>query len=291
MAPRPSPQTDRVVELVEMLAADGDGGISLAEVSRRLGVHKASCHSMLASLLRSGWLLREPVRKTYHLGPGLARLGAAAASRFPALELARPAMASLAAATGCHCIAFSVGPDHTTVVDQVRSPAGGGHPMPIGTEIPLRPPYGASVVAWQAREDQERWIASLPPGARVHYRKAMAAVRDRGFAVGLHVLPDVRLQELAFLVRTAEVRHDRLGSLAQELTDELVHRHEWFPAALSARRSYDVSHIDTPVFGSAPPPLLMLCLVPVPSTLSGAAIGELGVRLRDAARQLTSALA
>ena len=75
MAPRPSPQTERVVNLFEHLAGDGSrgmAGMTLAQVSRHLSVHKASCHSMLSELLRAGWLLRDPVRKTYHLGPALA---------------------------------------------------------------------------------------------------------------------------------------------------------------------------------------------------------------------------
>ena len=77
----------------------------MAEVSRHLSVHKASCHSMLSELLRAGWLLRDPVRKTYHLGPALVRLGREAAGRYPALVLARSAMAELSAATGAHCVA------------------------------------------------------------------------------------------------------------------------------------------------------------------------------------------
>ena len=48
MAPRPSPQTERVVNLFEQLAGDGSPGMTLAEVSRHLSVHKASCHSMLS---------------------------------------------------------------------------------------------------------------------------------------------------------------------------------------------------------------------------------------------------
>ncbi|EUA43502.1 iclR helix-turn-helix domain protein [Mycobacterium xenopi 3993] len=124
------------MSLFEQLAGDEGRGMTLAQVSRHLSVHKASCHAMLSELLRAGWLLRDPVRKTYHLGPALVRLGREAASRYPALVLARCAMAELSAATGAHCIAFSVSDDHSTVVDQVRSPHGGGHPMPIGTQFP-----------------------------------------------------------------------------------------------------------------------------------------------------------
>lgn len=52
MPPRPSPDR-RVVKLFEHLAGEGRDGLTLAEVSRCLNVHKASCHSMLAELLQS----------------------------------------------------------------------------------------------------------------------------------------------------------------------------------------------------------------------------------------------
>lgn len=289
MAARPSPQTERVVNLFEHLAGDGNEGMTLAEVSRHLSVHKASCHSMLSELLRAGWLLRDPIRKTYHLGPALVRLGREAESRYPALVLARSVMAELSAATGAHCIAFSVSAEYSTVVDQVRSPHGGGHPMPIGTQFPHRPPYGASIVAWAGRDARERWLAALPEDVRDRYRRALAAAKQRGYAVGLHILPDLRLQELAQIVRSAEVRSSRLSQLAQALTDELIHQEEWFPVNLNPDRTYDVSHVDSPILEGSRV-ALMLSLVPSAEPMSGAAVTRLGAQLSSATRRLSAAL-
>jgi DNA-binding IclR family transcriptional regulator len=290
MAPRPSPQTERVVNLFEHLAGDGSQGMTLAEVSRHLSVHKASCHSMLSELLRAGWLLRDPVRKTYHLGPALVRLGREAAGHYPALTLARSAMVELSATTGAHCVAFSVGDDYSTVVDQVRSRQGGGHPMPIGTQFPHRPPYGASTVAWAGPEAREHWLAALPDNVRDRYRGAIAAARQRGYAVGLHLLPDLRLQELALIVRSAEVRSTRLSQLAQALTDELIHQEEWFPVSLDPGRTYEVSHIDSPILGPRSRISLMLSLVPSPEPMSGADATAMGEQLAAATRRLGAAL-
>ncbi|SBS77409.1 conserved hypothetical protein [uncultured Mycobacterium sp.] len=290
MAPRPSPQTERVVNLFEHLAGDGTRGITLAEVSRQLGVHKASCHSMLSELLRAGWLLRDPVRKTYHLGPALVRLGREAAGRYPALVLARSAMAELSATTGAHCVAFSVDEDYSTVVDQIRSSHGGGHPMPIGTQIPHRPPYGASTVAWRGRDVRERWLAALPDDVRDRYREAIANATQRGYAVGLHLLPDLRLQELALIVRSAEVRSTRLSQLAQALTDELIHQEEWFPASLAPAEIYTVSHIDSPILGPDSRIALMLSLVPSAEPMSGADVTRMGEQLAVVTRRLGVAL-
>jgi DNA-binding IclR family transcriptional regulator len=288
---RPSPQTARVIQLLEVLADDSGRGLSLAEVSRRLAVHKATCHSMLTELLHAGWLMRDPARKTYQLGPALVRLGAAAASKFPALDLARPAMEELSRSTGAHCIAFSIQADHVTVVDQVRNPRAAGHPMAVGTELPTRPPYGASLAAWLPEDEREAWLSGVPISVRDHYRRALQLTRRRGYAVGLHVLADLRLQELASLVRATEARKGRLGDLASALTEELMLSEEWFPGSLAPRRSYDVSHVDSPVPGARGRPLLMLSLVPVPGTVSGAEITRMGTLLAGAVRRVGQAVA
>jgi DNA-binding IclR family transcriptional regulator len=290
MTPRPSPQTQRVVSLFEHLAGDDGRGMTLAEVSRRLSVHKASCHSMLSELLRAGWLLRDPVHKTYYLGPALVGLGREAAERFPALVLARSTMAELSALTGGHCIAFAVSDDYSTAVDQVRSPHGGGHPMPIGTQFPHRPPYGASIIAWRSQDAQHRWLADLPDSARGRYRQALNAAKQRGYAVGLHILPDLRLQELALLVRSAEARSTRLSQLAQALTDELIQDEEWFPISLEPGRTYNVSHIDSPVLQPGSRIALMLSLVPNAEPITGDAVARLGAQLSTATSRLSAAL-
>lgn len=290
MAPRPSPQTERVVNLFEQLAGDTSRGMTLAEVSRQLSVHKASCHSMLSELLRAGWLLRDPVRKTYHLGPALVRLGREASARYPALVLARSAMAEVSAATGAHCVAFSVSGDYSTVVDQVRSPHGGGHPMPIGTQFPHRPPYGASTVAWAGPDAREGWLAALLGGGDGAAVAIAHIFGQRGYAVGLHILPDLRLRELAQIVRSAEVRSTRLSRLAQELTDELIHHEEWFPVELDPDRTYEVSHIDSPILERGSRIALMLSLVPSAEPMSGAAVTRLGAQLAAATRRLSAAL-
>ena len=72
---RPSPQTNRVVALVEILSARPNEALTLADVTRRLGVNKSTCYSMLQALTEVGWLLRDPFHKTYRLGPGVGGRG------------------------------------------------------------------------------------------------------------------------------------------------------------------------------------------------------------------------
>jgi DNA-binding IclR family transcriptional regulator len=108
---RPSPQTNRVVALVEILAARPNEALTLADVTRRLGVNKSTCYSMLQALTEVGWLLRDPFHKTYRLGPALVAVGRAASSGFPALDFVRPAMIELSRGVGSHCVALAVAPN------------------------------------------------------------------------------------------------------------------------------------------------------------------------------------
>ena len=162
--------------------------------------------------------------------------------------------------------------------------------MPIGTQFPHRPPYGASTVAWAGPQAQERWLAALPEDVRDRYRQAITAATQRGYAVGLHILPDLRLRELAQIVRSAEVRSTRLSQLALELTDELIHQEEWFPIRLEPDRTYEVSHIDSPILADGSRIALMLSLVPSAEPMSGAEVSRLGVQLAAATRRLSAAL-
>lgn len=289
---RPSPQTSRVIALLELLAADPGTSLSLAEVSRRLGVHRASCHSMLQTLAAAGWLLRDPARKTYQLGPALVPIGKSAAERFPALEFARPAMVALARDTESHCVALLTDGDHLTVVDQVRA-GPGGTPMPIGTEMPLRPPYGIAVATWGSDEQEEDWLAQVPDDTRDADRQAIADSRRRGYTVGLRTFSDERLQELAHLLRASDTGQEPspdLQRLARELSDELLHRSEWFAGTLDEHAVHEVSHIFAPVFDHGGKLVLLVGLVPVHRTMTGAQVDAIGQQLVSATGTVTRAL-
>ena len=80
---RSSPQTERLVDTLELLAAVPTEGRTLAEIARHLGVDKATCYPMLTELTKLGWLVRHPRRKTFHLGPSLVTLGRAARTLEP----------------------------------------------------------------------------------------------------------------------------------------------------------------------------------------------------------------
>jgi DNA-binding IclR family transcriptional regulator len=199
----------------------------LAEVTRRLGVNKSTCYSMLQALTEVGWLLRDPFTKTYRLGPALVAIGRAAASGFPALDFVRPAMVELSRSEGSHCVALAVAPDHVTVVDQVRDVRAVGAPIGHGY-IPLRPPFGAAVAAWSRPPAAERWLGLAPDGTAERYAAALEVVRRRGYVV--------ELAEPSWTPPTQGVSlPDVVEQLARLLPPEIL------PLELEPSRAYAVS--------------------------------------------------
>lgn len=274
---RPSPQTDRVVALIDVLASRPDQALTLAEITRRVGVNKSTCYSMLQALCAAGWILRDPFRKTYRLGPALTAIGRAASVGFPALEFARPAMVELSHALGSHCVALAVAQDHVTVVDQVRDVRAVGAPIGHGF-IPLRPPFGAAVVAWAGESAVQGWLDLAPPGARRHYAAALDAARARGYVVELAPSPWVAPAAGASLPEVVE-------HLASNLPPEVL------PTEIDAGEDYAVSAINVPVVGDHGHVVLVVSVMGFSHPLAGSEIQAAGARLSAAASAVSSAIA
>jgi IclR family acetate operon transcriptional repressor len=90
---------DRVLQM--LLAFDtGRQELGVSDFAALLGVHKSTASRLAATLEKRGFLERVPGSKIFRLGPELGRLGLLAGSTRSIIELARLAMAKLAADTG-----------------------------------------------------------------------------------------------------------------------------------------------------------------------------------------------
>jgi DNA-binding IclR family transcriptional regulator len=297
---RPSPQTERVVAIVDLLATYPGEDFTLAELARRLGVSKPTCYPMLATLTRAGWLLRHPTRKTYRLGPALVPAGRAAATGTPVLDLARPRMASLAEASGLTCMGLAPSADELVVVELVRPPAlagvaGGAFGLRLGDSIPPRPPFGAVTVAWQGEEAAEGWLRAggATGDRRRRYEADLVAVRRRGYAVELREPIQERIASLADQLRsavadrgaTARIIHDLVDQAVGDLADEHV-----LLADIDPERTYRPSSINAPVFDPEGAVVLVVCLIDARSAMTGRDIAGVGEQVRSMTADLTRAL-
>jgi flavin reductase (DIM6/NTAB) family NADH-FMN oxidoreductase RutF/DNA-binding IclR family transcriptional regulator len=101
-------------------------------------------------------------------------------------EVARPQVERIARQLACEAAVLVGVTDYelTTAV----SAYGGAAEMsaPLGDRIPLMPPLGEAYVAWAGDEAVEAWLSrasSQEPEVVEKYRRRLAAVKERGFAV------------------------------------------------------------------------------------------------------------
>ncbi len=286
--PRTSPPTERVVATMALLAERPDAPLTLAELTRRLGVNKSTGHAILTSLAAAGWVLRDPTRKTYRLGPAMVALGQQASASFPALDFARPVLVELSREFAATCAALGVGDDAVTVLEQVADPHAAPHAFRVGASFPLRPPLGAAVVAWASDAARADWLEHVPPDTRAHYAHALAATHDRGFAVEIAATPVARVRELAGMLGDDDTA---ARATLDRLADELATHEEFLAVDLLPERDYAVNVVNAPVFDHTGHVTLVLSLTGFPGTLRGADVHAAGNALLLATRRITDALA
>lgn len=257
--PRPSPQTDRVVAVLNLLGHD-DAGLTASDIARRVGANRASCVHMLAALEAAGFVARGAVDRRYRLGPALVGLGAAAARAFPGLETARRELDELTRTTGYPSFAFTRESEHARLLAFTWDLRRAAPAMRTGDTILLAPPLGSVFFAWAASSDVDEWIARGAGDADA-LRALLDAVRRLGFVVEL-------LPEQLVAVTTGGAQLDVQGFVAREVHDS---------------ERYQVSSVSVPVFAADGTVALALNLAGFTGALTGGEVRDLAAALQAAA--------
>ncbi|HEV3498568.1 MAG TPA: helix-turn-helix domain-containing protein, partial [Actinomycetes bacterium] len=279
------PGVGRVVSVLDFLAEHPEEAFNLSELCRRLDLNKATAHALLSSLTEKAWLLRHPLDKTFTLGPGLVAVaGAAAARQLELVDYARGEMRRLADELDVQCVASAVRGDEIVLL----AVAGVARPLGVnvhaGQRVPLTPPIGTVFLAWSSPAEIDRWLRRLGSDAGEAdldgYRRALAAVRRRGYAVSLEA--DARV----LLERALTEGGDRpLGDVLTELG-----RQDYLLLELEPAHSYRLSMIAAPVFGPEGGVELALSLFDLPGQMAADQVPALAQRLVDAAATVTKAI-
>jgi DNA-binding IclR family transcriptional regulator len=242
---RPSPGAERVVAVLEFLAARPDDRFSLSELARGCRLNKATAHALLTELTARGVLLRHPDEKRYSLGPRLIPVGRAARRGYNVADFASGVVRRLAASTGAHTIAVARDPtaDYADAVEEAGTPAAS---LPI--RWPLVPPVGVMFFAWADGPSVETWLARCPAGGSVHH--AMAALeatrRDR-WTIGAGGPAWWRLTTLLGDRRVRASSNAGDPTSVREALSELARQ----PAVLTgidSDESYNPAYVAAPVF-------------------------------------------
>ena len=245
---RKSPQTERLVEVVDFLATAPQRARNLTEIARQLGVDKATCLPMLAELTNVGWLVKSPDKKSYRLGPRLVAIGHAATEALDVVNLAEPVLADLADELQCACALIIRSSDELVVgaIAQPTAARSGTLGLRAGDRIPFRPPLGGILMAWADRYTIERWIdrsTSTTLAEREYYRNALVFIRERRYSVEQFAPGPLTMSELvedrtnaAFGSRRMDlIVHGPQTSLpAKSLITEISDDTTYYPVSINA---------------------------------------------------------
>ena len=223
--------------------------LSLAELARRAGLPKATTHRLAAALKASG-LLTQASDGRYGLGVRLLELGAIVRENLDALQLCRPAIDSVAAATGETVLLSAV--DWSTRETMLVARRDSPHPLAVLPPVGMRrsmPPGGVQGRAL---------LSGLPPAEAEEVVNEIALVPST---------PNTTIEHRLLLRRVALARQNGYASEQDEYIE-------------------GVSGVAVPVLFDGDRPLAALGVIGPSSRLSGQieAIGALLLRETEALR-------
>jgi DNA-binding IclR family transcriptional regulator len=236
-----------VLDVVELLAGPDNDGLRFSDVVRELGLTQATTHAILTTLCDRGWASRDPVDKTFSLGPALAVVAAATDTARPLAHAARTAALQLAEEFGyAGSVVERFGDSLVITAFKDADGQSGGAP---GDRIRYAPPFGVAFAAWDSDEQQRAWIAcSAATNSALGRRleEVLRRTRERGFDVDCTT---PALTQAAQVVGT--LPSDGLPAHVREITDQLLVEFTtigFLSDDDTARRAQPVATIAAPVF-------------------------------------------
>ena len=278
----------RASDLLNFLAAHPGRAYTYSELARDLQINLASTHSLLVALCESGFLVRDPVDRSFGLGPALVAIGDAALQRNPVIDEARPRMRAMSRALELEPLAFVQAGADTLCVARAGPDQPPGMTARVGQRVPLMAPLAPVFVAWAPPEEVEAWL--LRGGASRKERRQreahLALVRQRGYSGAVEVEGRRRIGDL--LSELADDPHSK--SLRDQLRDQ-IHElgHGEFRLSGTARRSYPIYGITAPVFDERGRVALSITLQGYPRNLSLRALDDYARRLQELTREIGDA--
>ncbi len=98
------PAVEQACRILICLSRNSATPLNLISISKQVGIHNSKGYSILNTLMRFGLVQKDPLAKTYRLGPGLAHLGRKALEGLDLRDLVSPYLKDLAEKTGETCL-------------------------------------------------------------------------------------------------------------------------------------------------------------------------------------------
>ena len=284
----------RILAVLDFLTANPGDAFGLTELSRRLSLNKPTCHGILSTLARAGYLSQDTTTKAYGLGPSILAAGSAASAQLPLLERVREEMRALGEELAVASAVMVRARDQYVIVDRFAFPDPHAAVIHVGLRLPFLAPLGAFFIAWSSPAEFEAWFASAVSSSsmdssrvRASLARSIAVVRSRGFDVTLKTAAEVDLLEGLQRLHSGGEAPD-LQALGRRFATALEGQ-TYQLDEIDPRAHYAVSAIAAPVFGTAPHPELALTLGTPHRDLSGREILDFAGSLVKGARRVSEA--
>jgi len=164
--------------------------LGITEISRSLGVSKATAFRLMHTLTIEGVCMKDPQTKAYRLGPDLAHLGHSAAQAFDLRREAMPVMEALTGTLGLPTFLNVAGSREVVCIEHVASLSNLDLYGRTGRTMPYHAcPSGYVLLSWsddglldQVADDPLERFASKTPSNRAELQRILDETRTRGYA-------------------------------------------------------------------------------------------------------------
>lgn len=164
-----------------MLARPTHAGLRFSDITRQLDLTQATAHAILKTLHDRGWVSRDPVEKTYTLGPALALVAARVDASRPVTAAAKVVIQRVSEEVGYPASVLERVGDSLVI-----TAFDGGAASAPGDRIPYAPPFGVAFAAWDSDRGQQDWTARAAASddeLAQRLRHVLARTRERGFDI------------------------------------------------------------------------------------------------------------
>jgi DNA-binding IclR family transcriptional regulator len=256
-----SPPVERTIRVLDFLTTHPGQVFSHADLSRRVGISKATAHSILTSLTAAGYLVRDPDTRLYSLGPAVIPVGTVAQQSLPAVARATDQAQLLFEELDVQCAVVWNSEEEIIILAHAGIPRVSGFSGQAGQRLPLVPPMGGAQMAWATEAQIEAWLARYPgqlsDEMRAHHLDILARCRRRGYAVGYSAEAYDRYSKL-YQAPDAELHRNDVAAELRATLLALAHEGYPEPAEDTALRPRFIS---APVFDHAGRTVLSLSLL------------------------------
>jgi DNA-binding IclR family transcriptional regulator len=281
-----SAPTARVLDVVELLARSGNARLRFSDIVRELNLTQATAHAILKTLCDRGWASRDPVAKTFSLGPALAVVAARTDTARPLAHAARSAALRLSRDVGYAGSVVERFGDSLVVTAFEGDPDTVSAGIP-GDRIPYAPPFGVALAAWDTEEEQRAWIRRGAGNNSDRIRRlerVLEHTRERGFDV------DWTTPALAQAVQVVgTLDSHEMPTPVRHILDQLLVEFTtigFLSDDNPGRRKQPVVTIAAPVFDDRRQVALMVAVHPL-CPLSARQIGVIGRKVTDETAAIT----